>query len=83
MSDVVSINSGLVSPKAGEVHEPLVNMLESLLEKAKSGEIQGVSAAYIYSDGTETYWTTTRVTTFGLIGALEMAKLGLLSHDDG
>ncbi len=82
MSSIVDIKSGRVSIKAREVHEPLVEMLEMFLTKAKSGEIQGVAMAYMFADGDCTFSLSTRVSSFGLIGALEGAKHWLVSHDD-
>lgn len=50
---VVSIY-GERSPYAGEPSQTTVELLEDLLDRARSGEIQGVCGAMLYRDGTGT-----------------------------
>lgn len=83
MTGIVSLFDGGIDPAAKIPHEPLVGILSDLLEKAKSGEIQGAIIAYQYHDGITSYATSVRVSSFALLGALETAKHSIFSHDNG
>lgn len=48
---VISMKSGLPLPKPGEPEPGLVDMFETLLAMAKSGEIIGAATAYLHQDG--------------------------------
>lgn len=76
-SNVVAL-SGQVPTEAGQPYPQLVEMLEELLDKAKSGEIQGACVAYMFRDGSSVFETSTRDTTYSLVGALATGKAGLM-----
>lgn len=54
----------------GEVNGELVEDIEWLLERAKSGEIQGLSFVHLNSDGTVGRWYSGESVTYAVIGAL-------------
>lgn len=77
-SNVVSLG-GEVPMGAGQPYPNLVNLLERLLEMAKSGEIQGACVAYVYRDGLACFETSTRDTSYALVGALATGKAGIVN----
>ena len=79
MSDkVVSIGGGEVLQK--EPNEVCVEALEVALEKAKSGEVVGVVIGQVYHDELTDYMIAGLVGGHGVIGAIERAKMRLLSY---
>ncbi len=77
MSDapkVVSLDGGMIPAVAAEPHEGLVEMLEALTEKARSGEIQCVAYAAQHADGAFVQEIMGRWSGYGLVGSLEVVK---------
>ena len=78
-SKVVSLTGAEVIPP-GTVRPELVAELESLLEMAKSGEIEGIAAAVLYRDDCTTFRLKGRMSR-ALIGVIEMMK-ARICYDD-
>jgi hypothetical protein len=73
---VVSLKYGIPIAAPGTPVPELIEDLESLLEKARAGEINAIAYGVRYSDDLTSYrWVG--VITRALIGALELAKLGM------
>lgn len=71
---IVSINGDYSGElKMGEPNEIVISHLEKLLEKAKSGAIQGIVTAQLYSDGTTSWGTHGFIGGHSLTGALSVA----------
>ena len=78
-SEVVYLFNGMPVPVPGTVSENLVRWLEDMLERAKSGEIVGMVAAYEYPSASGTirpasYSVVGYVDSYSIVGALECAK---------
>lgn len=76
-SKVVALD-GAIPIGAKIPYAPVVEVLEKILEAARSGEIQGLCAATLYHDGKSTYWHTSRGMCFSLVGAIEASKASIL-----
>lgn len=66
-----------------EVNEMAIRVLTEALEKAKSGEIVGVSMAMLHHDGRSSWQSGGLIGCHSVLGALEMAKadiIGLLQE---
>lgn len=83
MSEVHSLFGGPVGERRPDADT--VDVLEDLLERAKSGEVVGIAAVAVNADGTAGHWLAGFVTTFSAIGALSVLKHQLLDYevDDG
>ena len=72
---VVSINrNGEVLPPEGIVSDKLIETLESLLDRARSGEIIGFAGAVLQKDRTGTYWISGYTGGFSMLGALDCVR---------
>lgn len=69
MSSVTPLKPGLV-PHEKQPDPDCVKAAEMLLERAKAGEIVGVSIVATYSDGAATFWSGGFVGGFSALGAL-------------
>jgi hypothetical protein len=69
MSNVVSISGDRV-PQAGEPNPRLVESLEDLLERARSGEVQGVAYAALDRDNLAHWCCGGLVGCYSVLGAL-------------
>lgn len=69
MSNIVNLR-GEVPASAGEPQPDLIEALEDLLERARSGEVQGVSMAYIYRDMAVSHGAYGQTNAVALLGAL-------------
>lgn len=78
--NVVSLRGGQVLD-AAPPNEKLVQFLEEALEKARSGEAQGMAIALVHRDYTTTCCVTGAVTR-SLLGAVEIVKFDLLKALD-
>lgn len=76
---VVSLRSGAEIIPPGEPRPKIIEMCEDLLQRARSGDLMGLTVAMYHSDDTHSYRHEGRA-AFGTIGNLEMLKLILL-HD--
>ena len=76
MAQVVSLN-GKTALQAKEPSQYLVDFLEEHLERARSGELQGLAVATHYHDGGAGWSVVGRVGGVGMIGALELCKAEL------
>ena len=79
-NNVVSLGGGPILDNR-EPSEALIAHLEDLLERARSGEIMGMAAATLYRDRTTAYSVVGAIEGFSMVGALEMAKMALISVD--
>jgi hypothetical protein len=77
MSNVVALRGGPV-PEANVPNASAIEILEKLLERARSGDIQSVICAYAFSDGCADYCGTWPAFQLTLIGTLEVAKTRML-----
>lgn len=75
--NVVDLHTGQTPIEAREPYPPLVAMLEEQLERARSGEIQGMCTSYLYHDGTGQFWNVSRRADYALIGAAESSKAAM------
>jgi hypothetical protein len=71
--NVISLNGGLTGEK--QVVTSTVEQLEVLLEAAKSGQIVGIAYSVLEYDNNACFGVVGRVGGFGMVGALEAAKL--------
>ena len=62
------------------VNEPCVELLEDMLERAKSGQVIGVAMGILYYDKMSAYAIGGMVGGHSLIGTLDVAKAHLISH---
>lgn len=73
--NVVSLNGAeIIAP--GTPSPKVIVLCEDLLERARSGEIMGVSVVYAYSDGAFGQGHEGQI-SYGLVGALEALKVRL------
>jgi hypothetical protein len=72
MSNVVNL-LGEAAMESGEPDGYTIAELERLLEAARSGEVQGVTGAYLYRDGTSAGFNA-GWRNRSLLGALEISK---------
>lgn len=79
-NNVVSLGGGPALDNR-EPSEALISHLEDLLERARSGEIMGMAAATLYRDRTTAYSVVGAIEGFSMVGALEMAKMAIISVD--
>lgn len=75
--NVIGLHGRLVL-EAQPPNEDLIRRVESLLEKARSGEVQGMAGAYLYRDGS-TGSLNVGVHSYGLFGRA-LACLNLASQ---
>lgn len=70
MSDkIISLRTGAAVCAPGEVNAEVVAELEQLLERARSGDVQGVAIAFVHGDGASNC-TYGGVITFSIVGKL-------------
>tara|TARA_R100001086_G_scaffold83982_1_gene41098 strand:+ start:1939 stop:2184 length:246 start_codon:yes stop_codon:yes gene_type:complete len=77
MGDVLSMNGGIALQNATP-NEDLIEELEDMLERARSGEIQTVCFAILNFDESTTYFTRGLHATRGLLGSLVLLQRDLL-----
>lgn len=78
MSDgVVALHGGPTYQR--KVVDGVVETLEDLLERARSGEIICLTAVYTYYDGLAAYTSSGLVGGYSQLGALRMAENSLIS----
>lgn len=82
MSNIVSL-SGDPIPAPGEADPKIVEICESLLEMASSGEIIGIAASVIRPDDTATLEWGGRVLNLLMLGSLDRLKHTLNTRLDG
>jgi len=78
MSDVFPIHGGVTHRKANAL---TVEALERLLEKAKSGEIIGVAAAFVYGDFSASFMSG-GVMNNALIGSITRLNAAMIEGLD-
>lgn len=81
MGAVVAIDGGEVLV-AGSPQPTVVELLERLLEKARVGQIQGISCAWIEPDRLASWENTGLIAPYALVGAVTKAQHALLSIPD-
>lgn len=64
-------NNPLSKMNAGEVSDVCVDMMKDFLERAKSGEIQGVALSYVDNIGVAGYHLGGRLGGFSMQGAAQ------------
>lgn len=74
--NVTSIYGGATGQR--EPNENAISALEELLEMARAGEIVGIAVAGLYHDGCGMYRLAGRVGGYSMLGALDVAKVGLI-----
>lgn len=62
---------GAFEPNCPEPNAKLVEELERLLEAARSGEIVGLTGAYLHRENGVSYSHAGAIGTFGMLGALD------------
>lgn len=75
--------NGQVSHRSAEPCEACIQGLEEMLERARTGDIQGFVAAILTSADAAEYRIAGRVGGFGMQGALECAKAELVNVNLG
>lgn len=81
MSDkVVSLRGGPVW--SGEPNPALIEFLETVLEQARVGEIAGAVIVRQWRDDAADFQSAGYLTTYRIVGAIEAAKIKLLSDGD-
>ena len=68
MAEVKSLFGGPTGEK--QVNDNVVFVIEDLLQRAKAGEIIGITAAYIDEDGTAAYSFGGLTHGYGILGAM-------------
>lgn len=82
MSNVASFRPGDPIP-VRTVEPRVVEHLEELLEKARSGEVIGICGAAQYFDGLASWHIVGLTNSFSVIGALQVMQTGLtLQHHE-
>lgn len=76
MAQVIGLN-GKPALQAKEPSQYLVEFLEEHLDRARSGELQGLAVATHYHDGSAGWSVVGRVGGLGMIGAIELCKAEL------
>lgn len=70
MSNVISMSGGY-QPAPGQVNTALVEMLENILEDAKSGKLQSLVATGFMDDGLRyALWCDTHPNVYEMLGAI-------------
>jgi hypothetical protein len=77
--NVTAIYGGATGER--EVSDACVDLLEDLLERAKSGEVVGFSGACLGHDNVATFAIGGRCGGVGMVGALEACKY-MLTRDN-
>jgi len=72
LSKVVGIHGN--TPVSREPNETVIRELERILEMAKSGEVVGFAGALLHADKLSTVAYGGLLGTYGLVGALDVAK---------
>jgi hypothetical protein len=75
---VVSLRTGAEILQPGEPHPAVVDILEDLLERARSGEIVAISAAVMNADKSAGRYHAGQI-SYTLLGALETLKVKIAS----
>lgn len=83
MSGKVYGLNGQVSHRSAEPCEACIRALEEMLERARTGGLQGFVAAILTSEDAAEYRIAGRVGGFGMQGALECAKAELVNVNLG
>lgn len=65
-------------PMAREPNAACIRALEDLLERARSGEVQGFAGATLDADQCASWHAAGFVGSFGMLGALEVTKAHLM-----
>ena len=78
---IVALYGGL--PYQRKVVDSVVGELEALLEKAKSGEVVSVVAAFTYHDGSGGFSISGLVGSYSMLGALRVAENDVLAAMGG
>jgi len=65
-----------------EASKSVVSALERVIERAKSGDIDGVVVVYSFADGSSGY-ERTGMYGHSVVGALERAKFSVLAEFEG
>jgi hypothetical protein len=73
IDNIVALTGRPVGAPTGEPDRFLVEVLEDLLERAKSGQIVGMAAVFLEHDGQSAYDIVGRVGGFTMAGALAAA----------
>lgn len=76
MTKVIAIHGGPTGQP--EPNEKTIQVLESWLEMAKSGEIIGVAMAGLCADGYSRYSLAGFIGGYSMLGALDVAKAEIL-----
>lgn len=74
---------GHLSHRSGIPCEGTIQALEDMVERARSGELQGIAAALLNSDNSAEYRLAGMVGSFEMLGALECAKGVLVNINTG
>lgn len=62
-----------------EPNEDVVNFLEKTLVAAQSGEVVGIAVSLLHCDNLASYAVVGKIGSYGIIGAIELAKAELLA----
>lgn len=69
--NIVSLNGAPVEGQTTEPSEYVIETLEDMLERAKSGKLIGVAIVGMENDGATPYMLVGKVGGFGMVGALQ------------
>lgn len=78
MTDKVVSIDGSEVPETRVVRESVVETLEEMLERAKSGDIQGIACSFVDSDRCCQYVVAGVVGGYGMIGSTSVMKQDLI-----
>lgn len=81
VSNVTSFYNGDPVIATAEPRESVIKELEDLLERARSGEVQGVAYAALHSDGLASWGIFGAQGPYSMVGAVEVMKANLLLEE--
>lgn len=81
--NVVTIHGGSADPRAGVPNDTVIEYLEELLERARSGDVQGIAGGYLDRDLVASYFVIGKAGTYGMTGALVCATNRVARIADG
>ena len=81
MSNVIPFHKGDVVIATGEPRESVIKAIEDLLERARSGDIQGMAYAALYHDSLASWGIVGLCGPHSLIGAVEVMKANLIRKE--
>lgn len=76
-NNVVSLSGNAIT-LPGEVRPAVVELAQEVLQRASSGELQGLAVVMYHSDETYSFWKE-GAQSHGMVGALETLKIKMIT----